>query len=584
MTQEGFKRKLVAILNADVVGYSRLMDDNEEVTIQTLNDYREVISSLIKDHKGRVVDSPGDNILAEFVSVVNSLRCAWDVQQEIKARNTDLTENRRMNFRIGINLGDVIEEEDRIYGNGVNIAARLEGLAEEGGICISGTAYEHVKNKLPFRYEKQGEQIVKNIKEPVRVYKVLMEKDTDEPVLDKKLDLPGKPSIAVLPFVNMSGDPSQEYFSDGLTEQIINGISKIRNLFVIARNSTFTYKGRAVKVQQVGQELGVKYVLEGSVQKSGERVRITAQLIDAKTGHHLWSENFDRDLIDIFAIQDEITIKVIDALHVKLIDGEQWHQWEGLTNNINAFNKYLQGMEYFYRLKEGDNSQARKLFEEAIRLDSDYVSPHALLAWTHLNDVYFGWSKSPLVSLEQAEKLAEKTLELDDSIDFAHVLMGQIYLLKRQHDAAIEEGERAVALNPNGAHAYAFLGFTLSLSGRPEDAIASVKKAIRLNPIPPDFYLGFLAGAFRVSGKYEEAIKACKRALGQNPDILFVHIILTACYSMLGSDKEARKAASEVLRINPKFSIAYVAKTLPHKNQSDIDIYVEALSKAGLPD
>ncbi|UCH21511.1 MAG: adenylate/guanylate cyclase domain-containing protein [Deltaproteobacteria bacterium] len=584
MAEEGFKRKLTAILSADVKGYSRLMDDDEEATIRTLTDYREAMRNIIQQHRGRVVDTTGDNLLAEFTSAVDAVNCSVEIQRELSERNPELPYERRMEFRIGVNVGDVVEEEGRIYGDGVNIAARVEGLAEAGGICITGRVYDQVENKLHFEYEYKGGQAVKNISKPVRVYRVWAKSNIDIPSAETELELPDKPSIAVLPFVNMSGDPSQEYFSDGLTEQIINGISKIRNLFVIARNSTFTYKGKAVKVQQVGQELGVRYVLEGSVQKSGERVRITAQLIDAKTGHHLWSENFDRDLIDIFAIQDEITIKVIDALHVKLIEGEQWHQWEGLTNNINAFNKHLQGMEYFYRLKEGDNSQARKLFEEAIRLDSKFASPHALLAWTHLIDIYFGWSKSPIESFELAEKLAEKTLELDDSIDFAYTLLSQIYLFKRQYDRAIEEGERAVALNPNGAHAYAFLGLILHFSGRPEDAIASVKKAIRLNPIPPDFYLGFLAQAYRLTGKYEEAIKACKRALDQNPDNLIVQAILTACCSMLGNDKEARKAASEVLRIHPKFSIAYVAKTLPYKNQSDIDHYVEALSKAGLPE
>jgi adenylate cyclase len=255
MTQEGFKRKLTAILSADVVGYSCLMSEDEDTTVQTLTTYRDVISSLIKDHKGRVVDSPGDNILAEFVSVVNSLRCAWDVHQELKSRNADLPENRRMNLRIGINLGDVIEEEDRIYGDGVNIAARLESIAEEGGICISGTAYDQVKNKLPFRYQYQGEQIVKNIREPIRVYKVLIEKDVDELIIDKKLELPDKPSIAVLPFVNMSGDPGQEYFADGVTEDIITALSRIRWFFVIARQSTFAYKGRSVDVRAVAKDL-----------------------------------------------------------------------------------------------------------------------------------------------------------------------------------------------------------------------------------------------------------------------------------------------------------------------------------------
>ncbi len=299
MTQKGFKRKLTAILSADVEGYSRLMGEDEDTTVQTITTYREAISTLVIDHNGRVIDSPGDNILAEFASVVDAMRCAWDVQQEIKSRNNELPEDFRMNFRIGINLGDVIEEGDRIYGDGVNIAARLEGLADGGGICISGTAYDQVKNKLPFRYEYQGEQKVKNIKEPVRIYKVLIEKDVDELILDKKLELPDNPSVAVLPFKNLSGDPRQEFFSDGFTEDITTTLAKIPRMFVIARESSFTFKGKSMQIQEIGRELGVRYVLEGSIQKFGDQIRITAQLIDAKNGHHLWAEKYDRELKDI---------------------------------------------------------------------------------------------------------------------------------------------------------------------------------------------------------------------------------------------------------------------------------------------
>ena len=371
MTQEGMNRKLAAILSADVVGYSRLIGEDEETTVRTLSTYRDVISSFIKDHKGRVVDSPGDNILAEFVSVVEAVRCAWDIQEEIRARNRELSENRRMIFRVGINLGDVIEEGGRIYGDGVNIAARLEGLAEEGGICISGTVYDHIKNKLPFKCENQGENIVKNIKDPIRVYKVLMEKVVDDLILDKKLDLPKKPSIAVLPFANMSGDPKQEYLSDGITEEIITGLSKIPKIFVIARNSTFTYKGAPVKVQKVSQELGVQYVLEGSVRKAGNRIRISAQLVEAIIGHHLWAERYDRDLGDIFALQDEITMKILTALQVKLTEGQQALVFSKGTDNLEAYLNWLQAHEYWLSLNEDDNTLARQLAEEAIALDPD---------------------------------------------------------------------------------------------------------------------------------------------------------------------------------------------------------------------
>ena len=318
MAQKGLKRKLAAILSADAVGYSRLMGKDEEATVRTLSAYREVMSALIRQHNGRLLDFPVGNLLAEFASVVDAVHCAMAVQKEITAHNAKLPEERKMQFRIGINLGDVIQEEGRIYGDGVNIAARLESMADAGGICISGSAYDQIKNKLALGYEYLGEHEVKNIKEPVRVYKILPESDLTAPLIDEPLELPDKPSIAVLPFVNMSGDPGQEYFSDGLTEQIINGLCKVLNLFVIARNSSFAYKGKSVHIQQVAKELGVRYILEGSVQKAENRVRITAQLIDATTGYHLWSENYDRDLSDIFALQDEITLKIINDMQIKL--------------------------------------------------------------------------------------------------------------------------------------------------------------------------------------------------------------------------------------------------------------------------
>jgi TolB-like protein len=318
MIEEKFRRKLTALLSADAEGFSRLMGDDEDATVKTLTVYRELMATLIQKHRGRVVDFPGDNLLAEFGSVVDAVRCAVEIQEELRVRNAELPENRRMQFRIGINLGDVVEEGERIYGDGVNITARIEGLAEGGGICISGTVYDQVENKIGLEYCYLGEQEVKNIKKPVRVYNVTMEGNLSDVEIRQELPLPDKPSIAVLPFVNMSGDPEQEYFSDGMSEEIITGLSKIPNMHVIARNSTFTYKEKPVKTQQVGKELGVRYVLEGSVRKAGNRVRITAQLVDALTGHHLWAERYDRELTDIFALQDEITVKIITALQLEL--------------------------------------------------------------------------------------------------------------------------------------------------------------------------------------------------------------------------------------------------------------------------
>ncbi|NIS62943.1 MAG: adenylate/guanylate cyclase domain-containing protein, partial [Proteobacteria bacterium] len=506
MTTEGFKRKLTTMFSADVAGYSRLMGEDEAATVKTITAYRNIMAELIKQHRGRVVDSPGDNVLAEFTSVVDAVQCAVAVQKEFQARNAELPEDRRMEFRIGINLGDVIEEEDRIYGDGVNIAARLEALADPGGICISKTAFDQIETKLPLGYEYLGEQTVKNIAKPVGAYQVLMEpRVTVAGKEEKVLPLPEEPSIAVLPFANISGDPEQEYFSDGLTEEIITALSKVDKIFVIASNSTFSYKGKPVKVQQVGEELGVRYVLEGSVRKAGDRVRITAQLIDALTGHHLWAERYDRDLKDIFALQDEITMRILTALRVTLTEGEQARMYDKGTENLDSFLKVLQGMHYLLRFNEDDNVVARQMFEEAVPLDPENPVAHTMLGWTHVMDVWYGSSESPGKSMERASELAQKAIALDETQDSAHSLLGHIYLMMRQYDMAIAEGERAVALNPNGADAHAHLAMTLNYVGRREEAIALFKKAIRLNPMPPNWYLTHLAFTYRLTGKNEEA-------------------------------------------------------------------------------
>ncbi len=580
MTEERAKRKLSAILSADVKGYSRLMQDDEISTVQTLKAYRELMASIIQEYSGRVVDSPGDNVLAEFGSVVDAVECAVKVQQELKEKNAGLSENRRMEFRIGVNLGDVIEDEDRIYGDGVNIAARVEGVAEGGGICISDRAYDQVENKLALKYEYMGEHQVKNIRRPIGIYKVLMEADDSE-----TLPLPDKPSIAVLPFVNMSGDPDQEYFSDGLTEQIIMGLSKVSNLFVIARNSTFIYKGKSVKVQQVARELGVKYVLEGSVQRATDRVRITAQLIDATTGYHLWAESYDRRLTDIFALQDEITSKLISVMEVKLTLGEQARLWEGAgTISITAYDKLWRGFDCYSRYSEQDVAQARKFAKEAINLDQDYALAYVLLGFTLWFDFINGRSKSPLIDLEEAEKCALKALELNDSFDPPHNLLGSVYLSKRQHQNAIEEGNKAVALNPNGADAHAMLAFFLNYSGKPQKAIELMKRAFRLNPIPPPYYFVNLGIAYRMNGRYLEAIEAYKKAIIRSPDFFAAYVGMAACYSLLEQNEKAHETVSEILRINPNYSIEFMAMSIPYEHKTNLENLLEAMRKAGLPE
>ena len=629
MTTQEVKRKLTAILSADVKGYSRLMGADEETTVRILNAYKEMMSSLIQQHHGRVVDAPGDNVLAEFGSVVDAVRCGVEIQKELKTRNSELLENRRMEFRIGVNLGDVIEEGEQIYGDGVNIAARLESLSEVGGICISGTAFDHVENKLSLGYEYLGEQTVKNIAKPVRVYRVLMEPEAAGKVIGEKrakprqwqrtvlivvtilivgavafavwksyirptpsveiaskekmaFPLPDKPSIAVLPFVNMSGDPKQEFFCDGITEEIITALSKIPYLFVIARNSTFTYKGKPVKVKQVSEELGVRYVLEGSVRKEGSKVRITAQLIDALTGHHLWAERYDREPKDIFTLQDEITLKILNSLHVKLTGGEQDRVYGKGTNNLEAYIKVLQGREYYWRLNREGNILAKKLFEEAIALDPKYPAPYWLLGMTHIMDAWFDWGKSKEDSLSRTIELAQKTISLDDLDSNAHGLLGAAYRMKGDHDKAIAEGKRAVELDPNSADAHVWLGIALNYAGRAVEAIPLFEKAIRLNPFAHTWYFQNLGHAYRFLGRYDEAIAVYQKAIQLSPKNLMAHLGLTCAYSLSGRDKEASVHATEILRISPEFSLDRFAEKLPFKNQAEKERHINALRKAGL--
>jgi len=625
MTTKGLKRKLTAILSADVQGYSSLMGQDEEATVRTLTAHREIMASLIQQYRGRVVDAPGDNLLADFASVVDAVQCAVEIQQVLKARNDQLPENRRMEFRIGINLGDVIEEEERIYGDGVNIASRVEGLAEAGGICISGSAYEQIKNKLALGYEYLGEHRVKNIVEPVRVYRAQIQPGIRRPqkraplrrwqwvalavaailvigagsvviwnfyfrlppveiAPDAKLAfvLSKGPCLAVLPFVNMSGDPEQEYFSDGLTENIITGLSGCPKLFVIARNSSFAYKGKSVKVQQVARELGVQYVLEGSVQKAKDRVRVTVQLIDASTGHHLWAEKYDRELKDIFALQDEITMMVMTALEVKLTEGEQARLRLKGPASLEAYTKGLKALAYVRRQNKESNILARQEAEEAISLVPEHPGLHVLVAATHVADLWYGSSKSPLISFAQATKSLNKAISLDKDNSDAHMVLGNLYLMKREHDKAIAAGQRAIALNPNGADAYAQLAFTLFCSGRSAEAIELLRKAILLNPIPPSYYLCHMGSAYSALGKYEDAIEAYKKALHREPNDIFAHMGLTATYSLIGREKEARTEAAEVLRIDPNLSLNDLERINPSKNRARAKAWYDALRKAGL--
>jgi adenylate cyclase len=626
MANEGFKRKLTAILSADVEGYSRLMGDDEEATVRTLTSYREVLSTLIQQHNGKVLDSPGDNLLAEFVSVVDAVQCAVAVQKEIKSRNDELPENRKMLFRIGINLGDVIQEQDRIYGDGVNIAARLEGLAEPGGICISKTAFDHIESKLPYGYDFIGEQTVKNIAKPVGAYRVQLdprvtvsgkpEKSTKskrvpifagaiallvlavalgiwqfyaqrpsvEPASLQKmaLPLPEKPSIAVLPFVNMSGDPDQDYIADGITENIITGLSQIPEMFVIARNSVFTYKGKPVKVKQVSEELGVKYVLEGSVQKAGDRLRVNAQLIDALKGHHLWAERYDRELKDLFKLQDEITMNVLTATEVRLTRGGRARF--NKTDSFEAWGYLVRAGNLFARYTIEDNTSARRLCERALKIDPNYAAALTLLGWTYFIEVRLGWSEVPIEFMKRAFEIAQESLALDETQPDVHSLLNTIYWVQRQYDKAIAEGKRAITLAPNDALAHVLLAQTMRAVGKFEEAVALSEKALRLQPYYPAWYLAELGIEYYYAGKYEEAVDLIKQYLQLNEPHWMLHNAMVLNYVRLDRLEDARAHAAKLLKLFPSFSISLNNKMTFFKDPKYLEQQQEDLRKAGIPE
>jgi adenylate cyclase len=584
MTTLDVKRKLAAIFSADVKGYSRLMEDDEEATVRTLTAYREVMGGLVEQHRGRVVDSPGDNMLAEFVSVVDAVQGAIEIQRELGTRNAELPPHRRMEFRIGINLGDVVVEGERLYGDGVNIAARVEGLADSGGISISGTVHEHIENKLDLGYEFLGEQKVKNITKPVQVYRVRMEPGAAAvPGPDAAPALPEKPSIAVLPFANMSGDPEQEYFSDGITEDIITDLSKLSGLFVIARNSVFLYKGQAVKPEQVSRELGVRYLLEGSVRKAGGRVRITAQLVDATTAGHVWAERYDRDLEDIFALQDEVTQEIVGALQVQLTQGERERPRRAPTNNLEAYEYYLRGREHHRHRTREANAQAQQMFERAIELDPEFAAAHAWLGRTHVVEWLLQWNEDE-ECLEEALALAQRAIALDDGLPAAHEALGYAYLAKKQFEQALVEGEQAVALDPNDAEAAVTLAEILCCADaeRAEEAAALVEKAMRLNPHYPASYLFALAQAYDLTGRHEDAVDLLKRVLARNPDHVSAHFSLAMIYGELGREEEFQEELAACLRLSPHMSAADVVGRIPFKDQGQLDRIVATLRRAGV--
>ncbi|UCI10365.1 adenylate/guanylate cyclase domain-containing protein [Mesorhizobium sp. B1-1-8] len=584
-------RKLAAILAADVVGYSRLASADEDRTLARLRALRsDLIDPTIAVHNGRVIKRTGDGALVEFRSVVDAVRCAIEVQSGMVERNAGVPQDRRIEFRIGIHLGDVVEESDGdLMGDGVNIASRLEGVAAPGAICLSEDAYRQVKARLDLSVSDLGNTQLKNIPEPIRVYSLQVgpvranaTATSEFPAALATTAPPTKLSIAVLPFANMSGDGEQEYFADGISEDTITALSKLSQLFVIARNSSFTFKGRNVNVQEVGRSLGVRYVLEGSVRKSGNRVRITAQLIDATTGGHLWAERFDRDLTDIFAVQDDVTQHIVGALALNLTEVDQQRLVTEQTDNLEAYDCFLRGREHLWRLTREQNSQARELLQRAIELDPKFASAHAFLALAHGLDYINRWSTPPSTSMEHVEELATRAVALDDRNPYAHWVLGIVNLHLRRHDMAIREAERSIALAPNLAEGHESLGNALHYSGRSEEALACFDQAMALNPHYPDMFLHFQAQAMFQLGRYEDAVASLKRRLVRNPGTDVSRVLLAASYGHLDRLAEAREEWQQVFRANPEYSLEHRRKVLPYKNPSDFEREVDGLRKAAL--
>ena len=579
------ERRLAAILAADVAGYSRLMGIDEEGTHKDLKAHcHELVEPKIQQHRGRIIKNIGDGFLAEFTSVLDAVRCATEIQQAMTVRNAKTPDDRRIEFRIGVHQGDIITDSGDIFGDGVNVAARLEGIAEPGGICLSARVQEDVRGKLELAFSDMGEQQLKNIERPVRVYRIQLE---NKPTKSRRaLVLPDKPSIAVLPFQNLSGDPEQDYFADGVVEEIITALSRFRQLFVIARNSSFTYKGRAVDVKQVGRELGVRYVLEGSVRKAANRVRITAQLIDAITGAHLWAHRLDGTFDDIFDLQDQVTGNVVGAIAPKLEEVEFTRIKHKPTDSLDAYDYYLRAMMYFNQWTKGSITEALRLFCQAIELDPNFASAHGLAAWCYVRRKMSGWMKDPQEMID-LERLARQSIKLAND-DAVALYSGGWALV--QVAGSIEEGtaaiNRALTLNPNMTTAWLLSGWTKLYIGEPDEAIEHFARAMRLNPLDPLFHRTHTgtAAAHFLAGRYEQSSLSAQAALRQHPNDLPSLRVAAASLAFAGNMTEAQKTTARICQLDPTSCLSRVAEFAPFRRPEDISRYSEGLRKAGMPE
>jgi adenylate cyclase len=587
MDAPGPERRLAAVLAADMVGYSRLMEVDETGTLARLKTHRiELIDPAIAKNRGRIIKTTGDGLLVEFHSVAEAVLCAAEIQRRMARRNTDVSPARWIQFRIGINLGDVIVEENDIFGDGVNVAARLEMLAEPGGICVSGAVRDQVGQRLEdVAFEDLGDQSVKNIARPIRVFRVRLEPDPTTAPEDAKhaavaTTIAKKPSIAVLPLLNMSGDPEQEFFADGLTEDIITELSRFRDLLVISRNSTFVHKGKAVKVQEVAREFGVDYVLEGSVRKVGDRIRVTVQLIDAETDRHIWAERYDRKLEDIFAIQDEMTCAIVATLPGRVEAATQDRAKRKPTDNMAAYECVLNARVLHHRSIREDNVEAQRLLDRALALDPNYAHAHAwkacVLGQTWVHD----WCADRDATFQQLAAELEIALALDDNDSDVHRILAALNLTREDHDKAAYHQERALALNPNYDLVVVQQGELLTWLGRPEEGIDWIKKAMRLNPYHPERFWSHLGRACYCAEKYAEAAEAFSRIT--RPDHTH-HAFLAATFAHMGNAVAAAAHAAEVIKREPKFSVAVYLATQHYKREVDRKRHEAGLLTAGLP-
>ncbi len=618
---EKVQRRLTTIVAADIAGFSRLVGIDEEGTLSAQRRHRkDLIDPLLERHGGRVANTAGDSLLIEFPSAVEAVRCAMSVQAEMSVRNAGVPPDRRIEYRIGINVGDVVVEDDDLLGDGVNIAARLEALAQPGGICLSGTTRDHIRDRLDIGLQDMGEVSVKNISRPVQVFRVSETPSQGvspsrpprrrrllaagipaalfgliaivglwqpwehraEPLMIERPA--GLPAIAVLPFENISGDPEQDYFSDGITDDLITDLSRVSGLFVIARNSVFTYKGAPVRVQQIARELGVTHVVEGSVRRAGGRVRINTQLVDASSGRQLWADRYDRDLTDVFALQDEVVQKIVSALAVRLTAGEEARLDRAAKVDPEAYDLLLRGLARFRRFTPEDNAAAREFFLRAIAVDPGFARAHADLAWSHGIDTAFGWTDDSDASLKQAIENAENALALDDSVPQVHMAFANIYRRQQNAEASIAAARRAIALDPNSADGYAQLANSLIYGGQPEAALKAVDSAARLNPRNPFFFRYILGRARFQMGDYEDAAAILLSVLERNPDFFPARLTLAAAYGQLGRADDAEWQTLEILTLQPDYSLKLESERRTFFTGADHERFIEGLRKAGLPD